>query len=110
MEKLAERREMLRAGNPDSRIMVIVDNMLYASEVQDQIIWDDENERLFILKLNEDHRDPSRPYKIQSIDYSIVICLEVTTNKRGVTEPALACGFSKADIDKFITELSTINL
>lgn len=110
MKDLAKRRDQLKAGNPNAKITVIVDNMLYASEVYDPIVWDDANERLYILKINEDHRDPGRPFKIQTIDYEIVICLEIDCNKIDLIEAAKACGFEDKIVSDFVTKLTTIKL
>lgn len=110
MKDLAIRREQLKAGNPDAKITVIVDNMLYASEVYDPIVWDDVNERLYILKINEDHRDPGRPFKIQTIDYEIVICLEIDCNRTDIIESAKTCGFDDKIVGEFIKNLTTIKL
>lgn len=110
MRELAKRRDDLRKANPNAKITVIVDNMLYASEVTDPIVWDDANERLYILKINEDHRDSRRPFKIQTIDYDIVICLEIDTDRDSIYETAVSCGFDKDTVNDFITKLTTIKL
>lgn len=109
MKDLAKRRNELKAADPNAKITVIVDNMLYASELIDPIVWDDANERLYVLKINEDHRDASRPFKIQTIDYDIVICLELDTGN-AILESALSCGFDEKVVRDFIAKLTTIKL
>lgn len=103
---------MLLAGNPNSRITVIVDNMLYASDSNDGDLlhWDDTNEILYVLRHNEDHRDHTRPYQIQMFEYELIQAMELDTNKNGIMGPALACGFKEDEVQEMIKKFSTINL
>lgn len=112
MKDVKARRELLLTGNPNGRITVIVDNMMYVTGTNkhDVVRWDDENEILYVLKFNEDHMDYSRPFKIQTFDYSDIQCIELDTNKNGIKEAALACGFTEEEIADTIKEYTTINL
>lgn len=111
MKNVVSVREKLRASNPNCRIIALIDNMLYVDESRcDVIRWDDENEIVYILKTNEDHRDPSRPFKIQAIEYEWIIGLEMTTDKNGIKAPAEACGLDPDKVESLVQNLSTIKL
>lgn len=110
MEKLAEYREKLRSGNPNNRIIAISDNMIYVDETKDLVTWDDENQMVYVLKGNEDHRDPGRPFKVQILHYDNIQYLEVTSTKNGIKEVANAFNLNAQRVDELLHKLSTIEL
>lgn len=102
-------RDKLKEKDPDRKLTIIADNMIFVHELYDPIKWDDEERVLYVLKHNEDHRDP-RPVKVQAISYDMIQFLEIDMHRNDCMETILDCGFDEAEAKAFIEKVGTIKL
>lgn len=105
MKNLKDRRDKLKKDNPQAYLTLIVDNMLYIKESIDPIVWDDTNGVLYVLKLNEDHRDWPRQFTVQTVDYESIFSLEIDATKSDIIGIAKDCGFEEEVIDAFLEKV-----
>lgn len=108
--KVAEVRNRLKTTSPNAKISIIADNMILISEHIDPLVWDDEEELLYVLKHNEDHREQHMPFKIQVVEYAGIQVMELDTTAVDFMAAAMNVGFSKEVAEAMKTKLTTIKL
>lgn len=113
-ENVIRLRDTLKGSNPNAKLEVICDNVIFFKEPNDILDWDDENGVLRVLKTNEDiHLQVTERFQFITVEYDIIQYINLDCGKKSVERICNELDFSAENIERakeFIITASTIQL